>query len=508
MPRKKEKRLLVNSFSGFVLYVINIVIVFVMSPFYISILGNRDYGLWELVMSVMGYMGLLDLGVGPALVRFVAVADGRQDFDELKTIISTSFAFFLVVGSLAAGAFVALGYNPCLIAGNEVKDIININTVFLLLGVNAGLLFPLQVFVATLMGIQKHHVVNYTRTLLLGVRAVLAYFLLVHYQAYGLIIMAVLEPLFTALQFAVFVIVVNRDENLPKLAVRAVSMRQAKEMIIFGAKSAVMLVASRLQNQSVPLIVGKILGLSQVVYFTIPNRLIDYAKGLALAIGFPLTPYFSAAVGRNDEKELINSWVNTTVALYIVSLAMPLVIFFCGASFLELWIGAEYAAASQNVIYILLVGLVSDSLATNSFRILTAKGQHGSCAVVWLFLSAISIPIGIIGARSIGITGAALGVTFVAVLGNFITLLFACTVMRTSLFTYLSQTLLRVAIPLLFLGIALSLCRYVLPISGYLDLVVHLIMAGSVYVVAVWLFSLDRTIRQRIIYKLRNGVLY
>ena len=54
-----RKKLLLNSLSGTSLYLINIVVAFIMSPVIIRALGNRDYGLWELVMSVIGYMGLL-----------------------------------------------------------------------------------------------------------------------------------------------------------------------------------------------------------------------------------------------------------------------------------------------------------------------------------------------------------------------------------------------------------------------------------------------------------------
>jgi len=56
-----SRKLLLNSLSGASLYLVSIVAAFIMSPVYIKALGNRDYGLWELVMSVIGYMGLLDL---------------------------------------------------------------------------------------------------------------------------------------------------------------------------------------------------------------------------------------------------------------------------------------------------------------------------------------------------------------------------------------------------------------------------------------------------------------
>jgi len=498
-----SKKLVLNSLSGTALYVVNVVVTFVMSPVLIRALGNRDYGLWELVLSVIGYMGLLDLGIGGSLVRFVSVADGRQDKDDLQKTISTAFAFFVAVGAVATLLFLCLGYSPGLIAGSETKDIANLGTVFMLLGINAGMLFPLQVFLTTLMGVQRHYFINNIRMFLAVVRACLTYYLLLQYQGRGLIILALLEPVFTAIQFALFAGAVHLDSNIPKMAMSAVTRSKAKEMFTFSAKSATMLVASRLQNQSVPLIIGNMIGLGQIVYFVIPNRLVNYAKGASQAIGFPLAPYFGAAIGRGDHDELVKSWLNTTLALQIVSLAMPIVIFFCGETFLGLWIGQEYAVAGRMVLYILLAGMVADSLATNAFRILTAQGKHGRCALTWFVFSALSIPVGIWGANKWGVAGVAAGTTAVTVLANLITVNMACRVMRVSPMSYFRETLLRLAIPLLLLAVVMMIMTWLFPVKNYTDLLVQLMVAGPIYILAVWRFTLGADVRERLRMRMR-----
>ena len=491
------KKLLLNSLSGTALYAVNVVATFIMCPILIKALGNRDYGLWELVMSVIGYMGLLDLGIGPALVRFVSVADGKQDKDDLQQTISTSFVFFTAVGAVAVLLFLALGYSPGMIAGSETKDIANLGTVFILLGINAGMLFPQQVFIATLMGVQRHYFINNVRILLAILRVGLTYYMLLRYQGRGLIILALLEPIFTALQFVLFAGATHLDRNIPIISLSAVTLSKAKEMVTFGVKSLTMLVASRLQNQSVPLIIGNVIGLGQIVYFVMPNRLVDYAKGVSQAIGFPLTPYFGAAVGRGDHDELVQSWLNTTLALQIVSLAMPVTIFFCGETFLGLWIGEEYAIAGHMLLYILLVGLVADSLATNAFRMLTAQGKHGKCALVWLIFSALSIPLGIWSARLWGISGVAAGTTAVTVLANLVTVHMACTAMQVSLETYFNKTLLRLLLPLLLLAAVMEGLGYMFPVKDYLGLLLQLLAAGCTYLLAVWHFTLTADVREK-----------
>ncbi|HBG07885.1 MAG: hypothetical protein A2075_18940 [Geobacteraceae bacterium GWC2_58_44] len=493
-----SKKLILNSCSGVLCFIINIAVAFIMSPVILKVLGNRDYGLWELVMSVIGYMGLLDLGIGPALVRFVSVANGKEDREDLQKTISTALLFFVAIGGVALLLFAALGYSPQLIAGSDTKNIANVGTVFLLLGLDAGLLFPLQVFVATLMGLQRHYFINGVRAVLSIFRALLTFYLLQRNPGNGLIVLAFLEPIFTLLQFVMFAGAVHFIKEVPRMVLSAVTWGKMKELFTFGVKSATMLVASRLQNQSVPLIIGNVVGLGSVVYFVMPNRLVDYAKGLSQTVGFPLTPYFGATIGKGDQAGVLEAWLNSTLALQIVSLAMPVAIFFCGGAFLSLWIGPEYAVAGQWVLYLLLAGLVADSLASNSFRILTAQSQHGRSAMLWLLFSALSVPIGIWGASRWGVVGVTLGTTFVMVFGNLVTILLACSVMQISVAAYLRKTFLRLALPLLLLISVLWMMEAVSSVTSYFSLFVHLLVGGCVYCLAVWRLTLTGEIRERV----------
>lgn len=501
-----SKKLLLNSFTGTTLYIVNVIIAFVMSPVYIRALGNRDYGLWELVLSVVGYMGLIDLGMGGALVRFVSIADGRQDREDLQQTISTACAFFVPAGVVAFVLFTMLSYAPGLIAGREIQDIANLETVFLLLGVDAAMLFPMQVFTATLTGMQRHYFLNSTRIVLLLGRAGISYYFLLRYPGKGLLIMALLQPCYTAIQFVLFAGAVFLDRGIPKITLSAVSRRKVREIIVFSVKSATMRVAARLQNQSVPLIIGHVIGLGQIVYFVMPNRLIDYAKGFSQAVGFPLVPYFGSAIGKGkgNQEILKNSWLSTTLALQIVSLAMPIAIFFCGETFLELWIGPEYSAAGRMVMYILLVGLVADSMATNAYSILIAQSKHGKPALMWLVVSVVSILLGVGGGYLWGVAGVAAGTSIATVIGNMFTVAMACTVMETSLWAYFHKTLVRIVPALLMLALSLWGFSVVFPGKNYANLFLQVSVSGLIYLLSIWKFSLTQNIKNNILQRLQK----
>lgn len=501
-----SKKLFLNSLSGTTLYVVNVIIAFIMSPIYIKALGNVDYGLWELVLSVVGYMGLIDLGMGGSLVRFVSIADGRQDKHDFQQIISTAYVFFVPAGVVSFILFLLFSLSPEIIAGEEIRDIANIKTVFILLGVNAGLLFPMQIFTATLTGMQRHYFLNSVRIILLIGRSIISYFLIIRYPDDGLLILALLEPCYTLIQFVLFSGVVFFDKNIPRFSWSSVSWRKTKEIITFSMKSAIMRIASRLQSLSVPFIIGHVIGLGHIVYFVMPNRLIDYAKGLSLTIGFPLVPYFGSTIGGGSKKLLQSSWLSTTLVLQIVSLAMPIMVFFCGETFLELWIGPEYSNAGRFVLYVLLVGLVADGFATNAYNILTAQGKHGKIALMWLVFSVLSIPLGVGGGYLWGVTGVAAGTTIATVLGSLFTLTMACAVMQISRIAYLRKTFFRILPALLLLSLSLFIFKNIFHEKNYVNLFYQVGLSSFFYIIAIWFFSFPLLVRKNLLAKIEKSL--
>lgn len=503
-------KLLLNSLSGTLLYLINVVITFIMSPVIVRELGNRDYGLWEMALAIVGYMGLLDLGIGPALLRYVAVAHSRDDQKELQETISTAQIFFIAIGLVAALSLLILSRHPAFILGKESFDAGYMGIILVLFAINAGLSFPLNVFTAVIMGVQRHYLINLTRCILIVIRSIVAYALLIRYTGKGLLILAILEPIFNLVQFTIFATAIRYDRSIPGFSLAACSLVKLKELFGYGSKSATLMVASRVQGASIPFVISTVLGVSNIVYFTMPNRLVDYAKGLSLAIGFPLTPYFASQMAGDDKSAVKNSWLQTSLALQIITLAMPLYIIFCGEPFLAVWIGKEYAVAGRGVLYCLAGALVVEAIAPNASRILMASGHHGRAALMWLILSIVSVPLAVLGANRWGVTGVALGSATVLIIGNAVALHMACRDVGATMAEYARTTLVRLIVPLILLAASLWLTTKTLAVTNYLYLALQALICGLIYLAAVWVLTISNANRaqicEKIILKLKKLV--
>ena len=96
-----RRRYFINVTTNWLKTGLRVVLGIVVVPIFLQYLGLTNYGIWILINSVVGYYGLLDLGVHGAAVRYGAkflALDDKQAFNEN---LNTAFLTHLVLAALA-----------------------------------------------------------------------------------------------------------------------------------------------------------------------------------------------------------------------------------------------------------------------------------------------------------------------------------------------------------------------------------------------------------------------
>ena len=81
---------------------------FLLAPLMISRLGLEAFGVWAVTGAVASYAGLLDLGVGRSLSRFIAVFDASGDERRMRECVGLGLIVVAVVAALGGGAAILL----------------------------------------------------------------------------------------------------------------------------------------------------------------------------------------------------------------------------------------------------------------------------------------------------------------------------------------------------------------------------------------------------------------
>src|SRR5438093_8054143 len=107
-PLRDWRRTIRNVGSSWASFVVSLVIGLFLSPYIVHSLGDGAYGAWVLLSSLVGYLGLFDLGTRGAVTRYVATYHAARRHEEARRIASTALVLFGGLGLLAIAGSVLL----------------------------------------------------------------------------------------------------------------------------------------------------------------------------------------------------------------------------------------------------------------------------------------------------------------------------------------------------------------------------------------------------------------
>lgn len=149
-----------NIFSNWTGFFVNVAIALLLSPLIVHSLGASVYGVWILIGSLTGYLGILDLGVRASLVKYVAEYIAQKDFEALNETFNTSLVTFLLIGAVTVLVSCMLPLALPLLLSNSALDDATMRWAIMLVGCDIALSFPLGLYGGFLSGLQRYDLSN------------------------------------------------------------------------------------------------------------------------------------------------------------------------------------------------------------------------------------------------------------------------------------------------------------------------------------------------------------
>lgn len=144
----KVNQLKIGVVLSYVSMIVQNIIAIVYTPVMLRLLGQSEYGLYQLVYSVVSYLGLLSFGFGSAYVRFYSrykVKDDQEGIAKLNGMFMIVFNIIAIIALLAGGVLVGNVNN--LFSKSLTANEINTATILMILMViNLAISFPSSVF--------------------------------------------------------------------------------------------------------------------------------------------------------------------------------------------------------------------------------------------------------------------------------------------------------------------------------------------------------------------------
>lgn len=493
-----------NTGSNVLVMIVKLVITFVMTPIFVRNLGNYDYGLWEMLGAIIGYMGLLDLGIKPAISRFASKYKAEQSDLDLKVLYSSAFLFMAVIGLLITSFFVLWGFFfPELLAENATESQ-RYTLLLLILAVQLLITFPAFVAESFFEGFQKYYLKNNITIFNSIVGSVAIYFLITPEN--GLILLAGINAVGFSIKYVILIWLLTRPAygNI-KVDFSYFSYSKLKEILSFGFKSFVQGIATRVENATDSLVIGFFLGPALVPIYSIPANLVNYIRTFGWTLTHAFMPLFSQLSALSEGEKI--KQVYFAASRYVISLILPIGAGVClvGSSFIGLWIGPEFGESSDLLILLLVLFTAFPFIDPFCSRYLTAIGKHGIFAKLTPVSALLNLVISVALVHKFGIIGVAVGSVIPVFIFVPVYLAYTCKQLGVSVWDYLRECIFPALLPTLMMIGSVWVYRVEWGMDSYSKIIGAVVLGVLVYVPFFWILTLKKAERGFIYSRLKRA---
>lgn len=493
MTLSKNKQIKIGALISYASIAFSIISGILYIPWMIEEIGQSDYGIYTLANSIITLL-MIDVGLGTATSRFVAKYRAENREHEIPGFLGAVYKIYLLIDALIFLVLVTVYFFSDLIYVNLTPaELEKFKTVFIITGVYSLISFPCMTFQGILTAYEKFiplklaDLIQRVGTVLFTVIALLLgmklYALVAVHAIVGLV--AILVK-FLAVHQSTRVAFVKTDPS------------QYKMILGFSIWSAIYGLAQRLIFNITPTILGATVtgATAAIAVFGIITTIEGYAYTFTTAInGMFLSKITRLLQGDDDGEKLTALAIRVGRFQYALNGLIVVGFAFVGQSFIDLWVGADYAPAYYGILLVLLPGLLFNSLQIFNTAIM-AENLVKYQALIQIAVGICNVILSVIFSTLWGVLGASLSI-FIAYLLRF--LLNAWLIrrkLRVNWGAYVKQCYLKMSLPIVATGLVFVGLHLVWSIDSWLALVLKALSIIGIYLIFVWLLGLNKAERR------------
>ena len=399
-----RRRLLTGTLSNFVGRFTTAGIWFLLTPFLLARLEPDGYALWVLMSAVASYGSLLELGIGGAVVKYVAEHIARGERDAASKVISSACLVYLGLGVATFAVSAAVAPVLSHLLGLPVAEQQTAAQLIVVTGLYVGVSIAFTPWTSVLRGLQRHDLANGVQvmgSLLLAAATVAA--LVLGWGVLGMVAMNIpvnvlmgLASAYLARRVAPDLIRGGRGADLATL--RRITSFSSSLFVIDGATC--------LRSKSDAFVIAMFRPVSDVTPYALAKKLAELNDLIVMQFLKVVMPLASELDAGDRARKLRMLYIVASRLALAVAIPIAVVLIIVGGSILSIWVGPEYARYHYIVDLLAIASVLATSQAPAA-RILQGMARHRVVAATMLAEAVASVGLSILLLPRFGLIGAA-----------------------------------------------------------------------------------------------------
>ena len=482
-----------NLFTNWVSLIAEILVAFFLTPFIVAKLGLAIYGVWSLINGLIGYLGIVDMGIRGSTGRFINHYLARNEHRSVNEIVNTSLMFFTLISVVLVGiSWVAAKYFAQLFPQTPESVLKDIEIIAVLLSVSLWLTFLMAIYRHILNALDRFEIGNAIQIFVLCSRtAGVIYALLNDKGLIGLVWASLIANVLGIVSLIFASLLIYKPLVFSLNMARYTRFR---EMWKFGTAVFIVRGANQLVYQSDQVIIMTFFGPAAVGIYSIANMLVQNGQKVVDQISSTLYPSVVKSGSLKDYSGLRGLYLwNAKLSFFIgIILFIGFIVF--GANFIDLWVGKEYRDAAIILTVMALSELVA-LFSSTAGPTLFSLGKVKLNVVLQCAYAALNIIVSLflVWATDLGVLGVVLGTLIASIVfRSVLYTLFTALQIDLPLLEYVKNTGLRVFVMAILTYMVFNYINHILPISDWQEFIMAVLFAAVIYLVIASVVLLDR----------------
>ena len=404
---------------SYVSIIANTVVQMLYTPFMLRMLGQSEYGLYSLASSVIGYLTVLDLGFGNAIVVYSAKYRAKNETEKEKKMLGMFKIIFYVIGLIVLFLSLLLYFNAESMFGStmNVTELSKIKTIMLILSFNLVVTFAFSIYSSIIVSHEKfvfQKLMSILNTVLKPLLMIPLLFL--GFKSIGMSLVITFINLVVI--FSNYFYCRNRLDV--KVRYQGFDKNVFKTMFGYSIWIFIATIVDKVNWSVDQFILGMVSGTVAVSIYAIAANINTIFINLSTAISGVLLPKMSKMVAKKASgDELTDEMIKVGRIQYYIIFFMASCLVLFGKEFIIWWAGKEYADAYY-VAMILILPLCIPLIQNLGLSIMQAMNKFKFRAIIMLVMSIFNVVMSYFLAKSYGPIGSAVGTAVSLIICNVI----------------------------------------------------------------------------------------
>lgn len=348
-----------------------LVVGLLVTPYLIAQIGIERFGILSIAWLVVGYFGILDMGLGRALTQKVAERIGAGQTENLGALIWLGVGAATILGILG-GVGIAIGADWLAFDFMKVSPGLESELArgFLWIAATIPLVLAATGLIGVLEGQQAYNVTAAIR----GPTSIVTFCAPLLAASHSVDLSSIFFSLFAVRALSLLVLVQVVTRRTKAYQGRMIERGELSSLFQYGGWVTLSNVISPMMVYFDRFFIASTISTAVVAYYSTPSDLISKMLYLPLALTGVMFSTFASdwKLRPADVKRRYNKSLLVIAALIIPAVV---VILLFAEPLLALWLGSDFAAKSYRIAQILAIGLLFNSLAMVPFAFVQAVGR-------------------------------------------------------------------------------------------------------------------------------------